>query len=132
MKKQVANSLRKSMRSSRFISTFESMKVIFNVIALTTVLFALQSCQMAKCGATKDIFLRNFDSFIAQIDDVDLEVTSDKWIAHDEKFKGYVEECYDAFEDEMSTKERRQFWVKSLKYYATRYGEGMMNELFKR
>ena len=86
---------------------------------------------MAKCGATKDIFIRNFDSFIEKIDDIDLDITSDKWSAHDEKFKGYVEDCYDAFEDEMSRKEKRQFWVKSLKYYATRYGEGMMNELSK-
>ena len=124
MNLEAFNSNQKSMMSSRFISTFESMKGIITVLAFTVALFSIQSCQMAKCGATKDIFLRNFDSFIEQMDDSDLEVTSEKWTAHDEKFKGYVEECYDAFEDEMSTKERRQFWVKSLKYYATRYGEG--------
>jgi len=107
------------------------MKSLFKVFAITVSLFAIQSCQMAKCGATKDIFLRNFDSFVEDIDDVDLEISDEQWTTYDEKFKGYVEECYDAFEDEMSNRERRQFWVKSLKYYATRYGEGMINELSK-
>lgn len=94
-------------------------------------MIASQGCQMARCGATKDIFLRNFDEFIEKIDQTDLDIDDGKWEGHDEKFRTYVEECYDAFEEDLSGREKRQFWIKSLKYYATRYGEGMLNELSK-
>ena len=119
------------LKSKGFIPTFESMKEIFIVHLIALVLVLGQSCHMAKCGATKDIFLRNFDDFIEKIDDEDLEVTDERWQVHDEKFRGYVEECYDAFEEDFSTREKRQFWLKSLKYYSARYGEGMLNELSK-
>ena len=117
--------------SIRFMFTFESMRRTVVLCLSTMILLVMQSCQMAKCGATKDIFLRNFDEFIEKIDDLEMDDHSERWNAHDEKFKGYVEECYDAFEENMSSREKRQFWVKSLKYYANRYGDEMLNELSK-
>ncbi len=127
----VANYAQRLDRTIRFIPTFESMKQIAIVGFLGLFLTMAQSCQMAKCGATKDIFLRNFDDFIEKVDEADLDISDDRWEAHDEKFRGYVEECYDAFEDDLSSREKRKFWIKSLKYYSTRYGDGMLNELSK-
>ena len=61
-----------------------------------------------------------------------MDVSDEKWEKYDQEFKTYIEDCYDHFEEDLSTKERRQFWMKTLKYYATRYGEGMLNELSKK
>ncbi len=98
--------------------------------SLTMITF-FTACEMTKCGATKEVFMRNFDGFIEEVDDRDFEVSDDRWNRYDEKFRTYIEECYDAFEEDLTAQEKRQFWIKSLKYYALRYGEGMLNELSK-
>lgn len=89
------------------------------------------SCHTFTCGPTKDEFISRFDSFVEKVDEADLETSDEEWARHDEKFRQFVEECYDMHEEEMTTRERRRFWIKSLKYYSTRYGEGMLNELSK-
>jgi len=86
---------------------------------------------MIKCGPDKDTFLSNYDNFIEKIDKLDLSVGDKEWERHDEKFRSFIEECYEYHEASLTTKERRKFWMKTLKYYADRYGEGLLNELSK-
>jgi len=86
---------------------------------------------MIKCGPDKETFLSNYNNFIEKIDRLDLPVADKRWEKHDEKFRFFVEECYAYHESSLSTKEKRKFWMKSLKYYADRYGEGLLNELSK-
>ncbi|MCB0687138.1 MAG: hypothetical protein KDC53_11450 [Saprospiraceae bacterium] len=108
------------------------MIIIRFVFAMTLLGVTLSSCQVLECGADKNAFLNKYESFIAKVDHLDLDVSSEKWSKYDAQFKTYIEDCYDYYEDDLTTKERRQFWMKTLKYYATRYGEGMINELSKK
>jgi hypothetical protein len=92
----------------------------------------ISSCQVLQCGADKSAFLTKYDDFVDRVDRLDLEVSDEKWEKYDAQFRQYVEECYDFYEADLSTRERRRFWMKTLKYYATRYGEGMLNHLSKK
>jgi hypothetical protein len=100
------------------------------IIVLCTGVFL--SCQVIQCGADKDAFLSKYDQFIERVDRLDLEVSDKGWEKYDRQFKQYIEDCYDQYEKDLSMRERRRFWMKTLKYYATRYGEGMLNELSKK
>ncbi len=101
-----------------------------SVLCLITVIGST-SCQSSSCGESKKAFLSKFERFLDRVDELDLESSDEAWEKHDETFRQYVEECYDLYEKDLSTRERRRFWMKSLKYYSTRYGEGLINELSK-
>ncbi len=105
--------------------------MIWNGIFLVLGCITLASCSLLPCGPSKDAFLSRYDKFIERVDDSDKQLSDQEWDKYDEEFRKYVEECYEQYEDEMSSRERRRFWMKSLKYYAMRYGEGIMNELSK-
>ncbi len=64
---------------------------------------------MIKCGPDKDTFLSNYESFIEKVDRLDLSVGDKGWDKHDEKFRSFIEECYEYHEPSMSTKEKRKF-----------------------
>lgn len=106
-----------------------SIKILAGVIFM--IAFAT-SCQVLQCGPDKDAFLTKYDSFIEKVDRLDMDVSDEKWKKYDEEFKTYIEDCYDHFEKDLTNRERRRFWMKTLKYYATRYGEGMLNELSRK
>ncbi len=108
------------------------MKIIhfFSVIFISV--FILSSCQVIQCGADKKAFLSKYDQFISRVDRLDMDVSDTGWEKYDRQLKQYIEECYDHFEDDLTTKEKRRFWMNTLKYYATRYGEGILNELSKK
>ncbi|MCO6489382.1 MAG: hypothetical protein J5I98_13240 [Phaeodactylibacter sp.] len=84
------------------------------------------------CGNSKDVFLQNYYSLVDEAAAANLPASDDKWAKYDERFRAFVEECYDQYEPELSPKERRRFWSKSLKYYAQRYGDGAIKELGKK
>ena len=90
----------------------------------------LASCsQQPTCGNSKAAFLQAYYDLIDEATAVKLPMSADGWEKYDERFRAYVEECYEQYESELSPKERRRFWSRSVKYYARRYGTGMMKEL---
>ena len=103
--------------------------MFFKGVLIFLSCLAIAACSMLPCGASKDAFLSKYENFIDEVDDADMQVSDQQWERHDEEFRKYVEECYEQYEENMSARERRRFWMKSLKYYAIRYGEGMMEEL---
>lgn len=90
----------------------------------------LASCaQPPACGGTKEAFLKDYFALIEEATEAKLPVSDKGWKPYDERFRAYVEECYSLYEAEMSGKERRLFWSRSVKYYARRYGGGAIQEL---
>ena len=108
---------------------FTTMKLSGVFVILSFVLFALPACQVVQCGPTKDSFIEKYEAFITKVEDKDLDLDDSQWEKLDETFRNYVEDCYEYHESEMSAGERRKFWMNSLKYYAARYGEGMIHML---
>ncbi len=96
---------------------------------LGTVL-VLQSCGLDECGSTKSNFLKKYDAFIAEVEKQDLSFSDKNWETYDAQFESYLENCYERYEEEMTTAENREFWVQSVKYYYKRYGNGFAEELF--
>jgi polyhydroxyalkanoate synthesis regulator phasin len=68
---------------------------------------------------------------VEKTDDLELEISNESWEKYDETFEHYVEECYEKFEEDLTEKEKKRFWIGSLKYYAARYGDGLLRELEK-
>ena len=90
----------------------------------------LSSCsQQPTCGNSKADFLQGYYDLINEATAGKLPMSDEGWKKYDERFRAYVEECYEQYESELSPKERRRFWARSVKYYARRYGTGMVKAL---
>ena len=98
-------------------------------ILLAAILSLLAGCSSNPCGNDKDSFLNNYYRLVEEATKANLPVSDSRWEKYDERFRAYVEECYDLYEAELSGREKRRFWTRSLKYYAQRYGDGMVKEL---
>jgi ABC-type Zn uptake system ZnuABC Zn-binding protein ZnuA len=105
------------------------MKKLVSLLVVISILISVSACQRVTCGPDKNSFIGNYEKFIDKIDALDLSVADKGWEKHDATFKHYIEDCYDYYESDLTTREKRRFWMQSLKYYANRYGEGMINEL---
>lgn len=122
------------------MNTF-AMKINFNMkksfpsillgIFVAGTMLILQSCQVQSCGINKKMFLDRYHAFVEKADGLELEISHEKWEEYDETFEHFVEVCYEKYEDELTEKEKKRFWIGSLKYYATRYGDGLLHELEK-
>ncbi|NND33848.1 MAG: hypothetical protein HKN76_14760 [Saprospiraceae bacterium] len=121
----------KARYAEKLNSNFDFMQNLTYLLFLVCLSFYGSSCQMVTCGPDKEAFLTKYSKFIDKVDRADLDASDSNWEKYDQSFKHYIEDCYDLYEDEMSTRERRQFWMKTLKYYSTRYGESMLNEFSK-
>ena len=106
------------------------MKQIITLMAAFAALALLAGCtQGPGCSDSKDAFLQDYFNLVEEAAAANLPVSDSGWKKYDERFRAYVEECYDLYEPELSGKERRRFWAKSMKYYAERYGGGALQEL---
>jgi len=100
------------------------------ITAAFAALAILASCsQGPACGNSKEAFLKDYYRLVDEAAAAKLPVSDSRWEKYDERFRAYVEECYDLYEPELRPKERRLFWAKSMKYYAERYGGGVLKEL---
>jgi hypothetical protein len=89
------------------------------------------ACGTDPCGTDKDAFLNDYYKLLGEAKTANWPVSDDRWDTYDERFRAYVEECYDLHEPEMSGREKRRFWRKSLSYFTQRYGDGALNALKK-
>jgi hypothetical protein len=110
-------------------STFDSMKKLLPLLVILSYLILVSACQRVTCGADKKSFISNYEKFIDKVDALDIPIDDHGWEKYDATLKHYIEDCYDYYESDLTTREKRRFWMQSLKYYASRYGEGMINEL---
>lgn len=95
------------------------------LICLTLVSFT--ACDfMSPCGASKEEFLMNYNTFIEEIKAKDLAYDAKEWESHDREFKKIVDECYKKYEADLNGKEEVEFWTNALAYYYYRYGTNMI------
>ena len=85
----------------------------------------LASCQFDPCGSSPEAFVDKYERFIDDLDEKQLSFDDKSWEDHDRKFKTYVQECYENFEDDLSRKEERRFAQSTAKYYLIKYGKGL-------
>lgn len=97
------------------------MSTNFNKITLFAFILtsSFTSCLNLSC-TSKSKFVQSYNSFIKDVEKLDeegknLETT-------DKEFDSYSKECYTKFREEMTLKERKDFWSNTLKYYVMRYG----------
>ena len=102
-------------------------KIVLALIIGTSLQLACSSEQ--GCGDSKEAFLEGYYGLIEEATDAALPISDPNWKKYDSRFRAYVEECYDQHEANLTPKERRVFWSKSLKYYAQRYGRSRIKKL---
>jgi len=103
------------------------MKITYFIFLSAFIM--LNSCQLDECGRSKDKFLDRYYSLIEKVTKEDVYFTEKEWEKNDEKFRAFVEECYDKFEPEMTRREKRRFWAKSLRYQYERHGKDFFGKV---
>lgn len=101
-------------------------KSLFLLLLLS---LALGSCSLDPCGSSKEKFLTQMTDLSELAASSDWKLSDERWNKHDERFKLLVEHCYEKFEKELTGRERRRFWVQSVRYQYKRVGSGISKEL---
>jgi len=89
----------------------------------------LSSCSLTPCGFNKDQFISNHQELVAQAKKNKKKWDSNEWSIADDRMKKMVEECYESYEEELTSKDVRIFWAGTTKYYFNRFGTGFLNKL---
>ncbi len=100
------------------------MKKLLLILPILSILI-FASCETDRCGRDKTDFLNKYNAFIEKVDHSDLSPKDAKWDEYDTQFKKYIEECYEIHKDDLTHKEERDFWAKTITYYGDRYGKGL-------
>ena len=89
----------------------------------------LASCAMDQCGPTKEKFLENYEKFVDRVEAKDLASDKEAWQNLDQKLDKYINECYTEFEQDLTNSERIDFASSTVRYYYTKYGKGLSEQL---
>ncbi len=89
----------------------------------------LASCATDQCGPTKEKFLENYEQFVDRVESKDLASDKEAWQSLDQKLDKYITECYTEFENDLTNSERIDFASNTVRYYYTKYGRGLSEQL---
>ena len=101
------------------------MKIL--IVMMSALMFA--SCATDQCGPTKEKFLENYERFVDKVESKDLAPDTEAWENLDQKFDKYLTECYTEFENDLTNSERIDFATNTVRYYYTKYGKGLSEQL---
>jgi len=96
-------------------------------IIICFLLLTFASCVLDPC-MDKESFLKSYDKFIEKVESFEENSVSD-WSTHDAKFEKFITECYERHENTLTLKEKKDFWIKSMKYYHEKYGDDFYDKL---
>jgi len=83
-------------------------------------LLSLNSCKQDPC-ASKEGFLEHFSAFITDFETAKADLDDTKRQAMEDRYQGIVNDCYKKYKEELTLKEKQDFWKKSLAFYVDRY-----------
>jgi hypothetical protein len=104
------------------------MKSIITTILLGGLII-LASCKQDGC-VTKEGFLKTFDGFITEFESKknSVDLNEEEKLAYEQRYKQMVNDCYKKFRNELTLKERQEFWKSSLRFILDRFdGEVDLN-----
>ena len=103
------------------------MKNITLVLLVLSVLFT--SCSLSPCGFSKDQFVQKHTDLVKQAKKNKKSWSDTDWESRDNHMKQMVEECYENYEEEMSSNEIAKFWAGTAAYYFNRHGKGFLGAI---
>jgi len=101
------------------------MKYLFFVCGFA---FAIQSCNLDTC-INKSYFVTTYNNFIKDMDKNHDRYSSEDWKSKDAKMKNFVDDCYAAHSEDMTGKEKIDFWTKYIQYMITRHGSSAWSSI---
>ena len=108
------------------------MRIFNRFLLFVSILLVFNACSVIECGSSPEDLVDNFSDFVDNVGDLDLKYESKQWTVHDKRFEHFLEDCYEHHEEDMSGRERRRFWMKTLKYLKLRYGTSVIRQLFSK
>ena len=112
--------------------------LVKSILPLFFLAVVFSNCMVDEC-ASKKLFVKNFDSFIEEVSENHKEYSEKDWEKKDEKLNKYMDECYEKHEEDLTDKEKKEFWAKTVRYYIKKYGfnfqkflDGEDNEITER
>ncbi len=91
---------------------------IFLVFAITA-----SSCTLAPC-LTKEAFISSSNSAFEVFNDNQDSYSKKDWLAMDDQFENFLNNCYPKYESEMSNEELKKFWLSTSQYFIKRGYKG--------
>ncbi|NNF22739.1 MAG: hypothetical protein HKN67_12415 [Saprospiraceae bacterium] len=102
--------------------------MIKHILYFILIVF-ISSCTQDPC-LTKDQFLKSTDSFFESFnesaDALDVQSKAD----YEKRYEAFVNNCYKKYQEELSIKEKQDFWKKSLNFYLDLY-DGKLESLLE-
>ena len=86
---------------------------------LSVYLFCLSSiiaCNLNTNCISKESFLSGYEKFVDDVKNHHDKIEIGQWKSIDQEFASYTEDCYPKYKEQLSTKERVDFWKHTLSY----------------
>jgi len=99
------------------------------ILIFVAIATFITSCSLTPCGFNKDQFLSNHSTLVADAKKNKKKWDSIEWSIADDRMKKMIEECYESYEEEFNSRDLKNFWSGTTKYYFNRYGSGFLNKL---
>lgn len=94
------------------------MTKVLSLCFMVTV-FVFSSCSFDVCSS-KRMYVGSYDQFIKQIEKKQDNMTETEWKEMDEKFERFSGECFEKFEEDLTSKERKRIMKHNFKYLVIR------------
>ncbi len=98
-------------------------------LVLLSISLVLVSCSLSPCGFSKDQFVEKHNDLVKEAKKNKKSWTDSDWKSRDDHMKQMVEECYENYENEMSSNEVAKFWARTATYYFNRHGKGFLGAI---
>jgi len=102
-----------------------------SIIIITSIIVTLSSCNTDPC-ATKESFIKHFDSFVSEFETKKANLSSDEKQVYEDQYRDLVENCYKVHKGNMTLSEKQTFWKGSLAFYINRFEGDLVLQLTER
>lgn len=89
------------------------------IIIIALGLAVSSSCTVDPCQSKKS-FLAAHEDLVEKTIDQKEGLTEEEWKQTDEKLEKLMEECYEQWQDDLTSKEKKELWKGTIQYLSTR------------
>ena len=100
--------------------------ILFSVFI--AFLITIQSCAVDAC-INKGYFLSTYNNFNNDLEKNKDRYSEDDWESKDEKMRHFVDDCYPALQEKMTSEEKMKFWKKYVKYMFSRFSSKALTQI---
>jgi hypothetical protein len=102
---------------------FSYRKSIWPILLLPCLFFS--SCKYVDPCYSKDAFIAHLDESVNEVKEKGNTYTSDDWAVMDKKVEKIMDDCYEKYKDELTSKEKEKIGILAITYVYERQKDNM-------